>query len=1017
MKRKYFYLWVFSTLTLALTSMTSCKDEYAGDNNELLAEIEANKRAINQIYSLLGDGSYINSVTKTANGIAINITTSAGIQVTYEITNGTNGINGTNGADGTPGTVWTIDAQGYWVKDGMPTSYKAIGNDGTNGTDGKDGADGKDGDDGKDGADGKDGNYYVPNYETGNFDIYDGTTNQKIGDSGISFMVQNQLAAVVDQKGNIVFTNVKIGEDYETYSVAMSNVLRGFVFERDEMGRVYIDGIPGIRILKYDYKPLTINSKDSKSENLSEGTAIQRDPSTYAYYHVNPANADFNLIKDHLQFVVKADAEYVKTRSTSSNLRLAAEAVELKEGVLKVKVIASGIPATGDNISVAALQSVAVKDTITSDYVTVCNTDVDLRIAIKGSTDKDLRTQINAADPLAYTPVKTLRAWEDYAAAGNVDITLPYDGQLDLNQVFVVHDTKNKHFEYTPENLEMKWKFEIVRNYQVGETTTVLQTNNAVITVQPTDQADFVSLSEDGILTAKVYDDNRKDAAIGRKPLLRISLMDGTRAVQIAYARVEIGGHQSAPTATRKEGIVVKAIDPTNPAGRYKLAYECGKFKYAVTTPEIINEELYNAVGMSHEEFHRLYPTFDALNTAPGTVGKVYEVQENRTQYNHASTQLLQWEVSNKEIFDHAGKTISHRVRYLKDATTYVEVILQAEVEDIKKVFNVGIEDFINEYWENNFANANFNVAVPLSTSDVDPSHCVFINDLNSPFIVKSDGILRLRDDRQGVVDYIDYIFNKAAMERITQIPHDKEELGAVPVRFEVSADGLTLRATVDGVKEVIATIDNNHSLTPYNRVTYSKTSDVAKKLLNTNNMYALFSVKGYICNDPERPVTITFNGQEYFKARFARPVQLAPTSVRGFVDAVDYGQPGSYIQLEDVIAPTDWRGRPFSSHNNYWYFYGRTASPAFDVRVVNPQDSECDLNGVRQVLPPTIILDTQPSGWNGITTPWNFGCITYKNNGTTVLSRFNIFVQVKVEYGWGTIHELVTIPVEPYHE
>ena len=174
MKKRFFGILLLGAMIVASMSMfTSCKD-YDDDINELRALIDKNAKAIDQINTLITQGSVITNVEDIAGGVSIKLSNGK----TYEITNGTNGVDGKNG------TVWTINEDGYWVKDGVATNYKAIGQDGTNGINGKDGAewtisadgywvkdgvktdikaigvdgkDGKDGVDGKDGANGKDG--------------------------------------------------------------------------------------------------------------------------------------------------------------------------------------------------------------------------------------------------------------------------------------------------------------------------------------------------------------------------------------------------------------------------------------------------------------------------------------------------------------------------------------------------------------------------------------------------------------------------------------------------------------------------------------------------------------------------------------------------------------------------------------------------------------------------------------------------------------------------------------------
>jgi hypothetical protein len=228
------------------------------------------------------------------------------------------------------------------------------------------------------------------------------------------------------------------------------------------------------------------------------------------------------------------------------------------------------------------------------------------------------------------------------------------------------------------------------------------------------------------------------------------------------------------------------------------------------------------------------------------------------------------------------------------------------------------------------------------------------------------------------------------------------KKIGNETYSFAISSDGLTL--TVNG--EVIAQISNNNTTAPFNSISYNKNSDIAKKLLNTDAMYVLIKATGYACDDYNKPVRITFDGLDYFRANYKRPVDITDLAADNFIDGVDFGEKGSYIKLEDLIYPSDWRGRAFSSYPNYWDFYG-PFSVSFD-----PADAECDLNGTRQAIPTSMELE-QVAGTT-FSPNSNYGFITYKNNGMTVSQPFNIFVKVTVNYGWGDLKtDWITVPVK----
>ena len=424
-----------------------------------------------------------------------------------------------------------------------------------------------------------------------------------------------------------------------------------------------------------------------------------------------------------------------------------------------------------------------------------------------------------------------------------------------------------------------------------------------------------------------------------------------------------------------------------------------------LSTVKDMNVQVYNEIGLSKEQFHATYPYFYdyGANQTPADLGTCEETTDAETQATH----VIKWTISKDALWENASKQLTHRVRYYageNQTGAYVELVLKATVEDIQKSYNVAKADFISNYWDADKTYTKFNVAVPSSTTDADPTHCTFVNDLNSPFTTwaknsteGTPGVLKL----DKAVTGIEYFFCADDIKNITKI-------GDINVVFTTDADGTTLYATVGGVKEEIAVINNAGSTAP-NTVTYNKNSAIAKQLLNTGAMYTYIGATGRVCDDETKVVTITFDNEDHFQANFIRPVNIAEQAADNFIDAVDFGEKGSFIRLEDLIAPYDWRDRYFSDYANYWGFYGPFTITA-DV-----DNAECDLNGVRQAVPVTVELKantntTMGSGDDAKTSQYGF--ITYKNNGTKV-SAFNIYVKVTVEYGWGTIKtDFITVPV-----
>ena len=157
MKRKFVKVMFFGALALSTVTYVGCKD-YDDDIDNLQTQIDAVKVSLEELQTKVNSGSVITNVVKGENGITVTLSDGK----SYELTNGKNGAD----AD-----VWTIgEKDGYWYKNGVKTEYKAVGVDGAPGAAGPAGGEGTPGENGK---------YYVPNKETGCFDIYQAVVKGK----------------------------------------------------------------------------------------------------------------------------------------------------------------------------------------------------------------------------------------------------------------------------------------------------------------------------------------------------------------------------------------------------------------------------------------------------------------------------------------------------------------------------------------------------------------------------------------------------------------------------------------------------------------------------------------------------------------------------------------------------------------------------------------------------------------------------------------------------------------------
>ena len=785
----------------------------------------------------------------------------------------------------------------------------------------------------------------------------------------------NSIRTQMGQLANLIND---LQTQYNTLSVLVAPQLASLTFMPYEI----FDGVEGLTYGSFSYKALTLTDKDNK-DGKEKATEANKEtlvaPAVLAKYKVSPKGIDVEALKEAMDFTLITDAKYKSRAASSKGFDMTPEFVsyDATTGVLTLNVKVAGEAATEDDMTMFALEV----NGVTSDYAVIRESDMDdIEIAdekLAKDIDNHYRRAIkgiNGVDDEAY--IADVTAWESPEDV-EVDTTLVYNDTkgLDLNTIVTAHAVGSECTVADIEKYGFAWKFEVVKNYGIG--------------TPATPQEEFVTLSEAGVLTARVYETEGR-AAIGRTPIIRVSLIDtnnNNAIVKCAYIKVRIIDSAAAP---QEPVAVTMEVDP--------FEFDCAEDANGVTVKEI-NLKIYNELGLSYEQFLEAYPVFEdwgALQT-PAHIGTV--TPSDNSENPGEGTDVITWTITEQELWDNAGKEVTHIIRYYNDTkTNYVAFQLKSTIGGIQKKYNIAKADFISNYWNEAKEWTKFNVAVPSSTTDEDPANCTFINNLNAPFTTwaanSTEGVPGILKLDKNVKD-IEFYFCKEVA--------DIKKIGDINVIFSISEDGLTLygKKKAADTPQTIATI-NNEDATWGNVVTYNKESDLAKELLNAGPaaMYTYIGAKGYVCGQNAKEVTITFDGKDHFQANFIRPVNIAEKAADNFIDGVDVGEKGSFIRLEDLIDPYDWRDRYFKDYKNYWGYYGE-----FKVEV-DTENAECNLNGVTQAVPVTVVLeqsDATSMGDGADKKESKYGFLTYKNNGTKV-SEFEIYVKVKVTYGWGVI-------------
>ena len=394
MNKKLFSSLLIGGLLFSFTGgFVSCSEDYDDDIKDLQTQIDAQRASLAEIETLLQSGVVIKDVKSDTNGIKLILSNGNEYVLTH----------GEDGKDGKDAAVWTIGTDGYWYLNNEKTEYKAIGidgvdgkdgkdgvdgKDGINGTNGKDGADGKDGKDGadgkdgingtngkdgadgkdgKDGADGKDGEngyYYVPNTETGMFDIYqvkDGV-GTFVKATEISWRAQCLSAVFTGNK--LILTGIK-GAENESVTLYVGTGLGSVAFIPEVYSQDFFLPTP-----KTEY--LHINSY-GKWNDIVANTQFLKAHKDIEYsnlvtlsYRLNPSdafveNTNFAFISRNVETRAAGD-------NTGSSALLNLVESNIANGEANLVTRFNRVSGKGN---IVALQTWVGQDFVTSDYIYV----------------------------------------------------------------------------------------------------------------------------------------------------------------------------------------------------------------------------------------------------------------------------------------------------------------------------------------------------------------------------------------------------------------------------------------------------------------------------------------------------------------------------------------------------------------------------------------------------------------------------------------------------------------------
>ncbi len=589
-------------------SFTSCKD-YDDDIDNLQGQIDNINVSLAKLQDLIDSGMVIKSVTSTADGITFTMSDNKSYTVT-------------NGKDGANGTSWTIGDDGYWYKDGVKTGYKAIGQDGAvgpqgpKGDKGDTGAQGPAGDrgpqgpEGPQGPSGESGEYYVPNPETGNFDIY--KDGKKVKDSGISWRPTTAEGITAIYSGNELTIDGVKGADGKPTSVKISlgTPMGTLAFIPSVLSNV--GGYPTTDKPFYHINAYYSESKyNTATKAFAPQTGWNKSNVVDLFYRVSPQNA----FVSETSFAKFINRDIATSRKAAGDLEDLMNVTKFDvekantEGVLAVSATYNKLAAaTGSKKDIAALQLWNGQVPFVTDYVAPSSSPV---VGVIANPKNNHKAYYAREYAIVNDKAETSQFIQDVVGvtlAKEPNLNMVYTGELNLAEYVELYEETLKSTLTALGFDGISYKFSLPAEYIADD-------------AQKTNQQWFVTLSDEGVLTAneenlKPANPNSTDTrekylapAIGRTPVVRVDAFmtsnDGKSDLMVASSYIKVNITRNAPVNPDKQPNIEETYENNNAYEYHNLA---AVYSFAAGMDyQQVNKVLYGRTGLDSEHFWNHY--------------------------------------------------------------------------------------------------------------------------------------------------------------------------------------------------------------------------------------------------------------------------------------------------------------------------------------------------------------------------------------------------------------------------
>ena len=769
------------------------------------------------------------------------------------------------------------------------------------------------------------------------------------------------LTAYVNTKFNALFSVAK--------------QLKSLVFVPD----LYVDGIEATEYTYADYTKKAVQKGDKTTVVDEKGVSstilavAANQPKWWNYqgstarqyiniahnvtYKMNPSSAE---VPENLAFV-SYDKQVITKASEA--IPVAAEFVSNTKGDLTVSMNPVGQKVAGrGNASIFALQATyrtenGVDTTVTSDFANLYASTLTFNaVAFSKATYEAVDCSTSGLFDHLYT---TAAAAVRHAPS----VVVRYDDAkgLDLYDVVRTHITiasrsakAAAHVDYAdkfPKNdYGISYKFELI-DYISGSNETsesqhaFLKDGHIFVPCASTGgKADLTATGEDAV------------TAVGRRPLVRVTVQKGDDIILVGFIKFEITKHTDYVTA--------------DPFTKWTYNFQCNGDVKTTTWDQMVDNVIKHS-GLTKEEFCNVY----VLDTLPNSFAVQYKtasgkfvkaasteyygkVEELKDAVPGTTTDVIKWTLFEQDlsaIYKLDGHTKTIWVRYIYKGTTptseYDGIYVPLTVKNVVKPVGSVSKKLANYWFGDNMANAKINVARPKANDSTIPWETDIdqVWEGNAPVftLTPATGFADAAASYKYYFAPVQKTYTINGVKYVLSVDsnkvYDKYQNTTVGIEVKDNAkiQSLELNNALDITKGiytnsslyckkgnasavVVAVLDQTTGV-----ITYQQ-EDVAKELLNAYEskpskfeaaqLFANIGVTAYSsCN-----TALSLSGavNPYY---FLRPINADGVEDKFFVDGKDDHVDESNINLFDLFDFVDWRGEKFvkapGDYTNLWYF------------------------------------------------------------------------------------------------